>query len=176
MAYINSKYAWLAIVVIGGLLSAGFAAGIATHGYSYTGINATMSAYGSFDRVVLNDRHFGSWNGQEVEGEQLAILTSEGNTTIENPSYYPFQIGRNALFWLYVFAGPVNETTYRLRISVEGGNASTLQFETVNVTISLETELFVVEPGPFTLFFLSYFLVMEMLFIPIWYWATKPID
>jgi len=136
----NNKRSIAAILLIAAIVSPCISL-LTTREMEVTSIDSVMSAHGVFDMIELTERHFGSWNGQEVEAESLALLTEEGNTTIKD-SYFrgEFRLGSTYLFFLYVYAGVMRDNltdSNRIRIAVEGGSTMTYRFATVNVTISL---------------------------------------
>jgi hypothetical protein len=98
---------------------------------------SVMTAEGSFDRVELIDRHFGDYNGQEVEGDVLAVLYENGSIEISEEHYEArpnYNDGINYPFFLYVY----DEVDHlREKISVEGGTSEDFIYLNVIVTISL---------------------------------------
>lgn len=110
-----------------------------------TTINTSiMSAEGIFDRVELVDRHYGNWNGQEVEGEVLAVLYENGSVGISTEHYEAFWNGftRETYYidgetyplFLYVYDGPDH---LRERISVEAGTSEEFIYLNMTVTVYL---------------------------------------
>jgi hypothetical protein len=101
-----------------------------------------MSAEGVFDRVELVDRHYGVVNGQEVEGELLAVLYENGSIEISTEHYlvirgnYFYEGDTNYPFFLYVYDGTDH---LRERISVESGTSEDFIYLSVTVTVYLGT-------------------------------------
>jgi hypothetical protein len=110
---------------------------------------STLSADGIFDRIEIVDRHYGNWNGQEVEGNTLATLYTNGTAPIINDHYEgTFSQAKQFPFWLYVYQG-YNHT--RERISVMGGNNTEyFLYPNVTITVSLANTVSMV-PYPFVL-------------------------
>ena len=101
--------------------------------------DATFSASGEFDRVALDDRHLGNWNGIEVEGVLLASLDSSGTVSIIE-KHYEGSFTRtymNFCFFLYVYA---DEDHLREKISVMGGDTEKYEYLNITITVSLATK------------------------------------
>jgi hypothetical protein len=108
--------------------------------------DSVMTAEGIFDRVELVDRHYGNWNGQEVEGEVLAVLYENGSIEISTDHYEArakssldvssYDNGTTYPFFLYVYDGTNH---LRERVSVEGGTPEAFIFLNVTITVSLDT-------------------------------------
>ncbi len=129
-------------------------------------LNASvMTAEGTFDRVELVDRHFGDWNGQEVEGALLAVLYEHGSVEISRNHYEVrgnYANGTNYPFFLYIYDGVDH---LRERISVEGETLEEFVYLNVTVTIllgkvegirtfngAIGTSIFLVAMGGFFIF------------------------
>jgi len=100
---------------------------------------SVMTAEGIFDRVELVDRHFGDWNGQEVEGSVLAVLYENGSIEVSTDHYEarPYYVNRtNYPFFLYIYDAVDH---LRERVSVEGGTPEEFVFLNVTITVSLDT-------------------------------------
>ena len=97
-----------------------------------------MIAEGTFDRVELVDRHFGSINGQEVEGALLAVLYENGTVEVDRDHYLgAFRDDVTFPFFLYVYDGIDH---LRERITVEGGGIL-MEFIFLNVTVSITLDM-----------------------------------
>lgn len=99
--------------------------------------DSVMTAEGVFDRVELVDRHFGDYNGQEVEGSVLAVLYENGSIEISSDHYEArpnYENDTNYPFFLYIYDGIDH---LRERISVEGGTPEEFIFLNVTITASL---------------------------------------
>lgn len=103
-----------------------------------------MSAEGIFDRVELVDRHYGAVNGQEVEGEVLAVLYENGSIDVSTEHYLPlrksnfYENGTTYPFFLYVYDGPDH---LRERISVEAGTSEDFIYLNVTVTVYVSMKI-----------------------------------
>lgn len=100
---------------------------------------SVMTAEGIFDRVELVDRHFGDWNGQEVEGSVLAVLYENGSIEISRDHYEArpnYWNGTNYPFFLYIYDAVDH---LRERVSVECGVPEDFVFLNVTITVSLDT-------------------------------------
>jgi hypothetical protein len=98
---------------------------------------SVMTAEGSFDRIELIDRHFGDYNGQEIEGDILAVLYKNGSIEISEEHYEArpnYNDDTNYPFFLYVYDGIDH---LREKISVEGGTSEEFIYLDIIVTISL---------------------------------------
>lgn len=103
-----------------------------------------MSAEGIFDRVELVDRHYGVVNGQEVEGEVLAVLYENGSIEVSTEHYLPLRTsyfydnGTTYPFFLYVYDGTDH---LRERISIEGGASEDFIYLNVTVTVYVSMKI-----------------------------------
>ena len=150
---------------------------ISTETYEYTN-DSIMSAEGVFDRIELVDRHYGSWNGQEVEGDVLAVLYSNGSVEISTEHYnarflvnrtFYYTDGENYPFFLYIYDGVDH---LRERISVEGGTSEDFVYLNMTVMVYLGmgtiTNIGIIQVGILystSLWLCSAFFVL----VPIWY-------
>lgn len=140
------KYAKPIVIILFISISFGLGMGLLTAGSEVLptiASTAEMTAYGTFDRIELVDRHFGDYNGKEVEGKSLAVLYQNGSTEIsanhyEVRNYWPYyEDGINFPFFLYVY-DDVNHL--RERISVVGNTTEEYIYLNVTVTIALTHE------------------------------------
>lgn len=94
--------------------------------------DATLSAYGEFDRIELSNRYIDWLSGVEVEGAQLASLNGNGTVSIENRH----RTGTTFLFILRIYA---DENHITEKISVVGGDVSEYEYPNLIITVSLTT-------------------------------------
>lgn len=135
---------------------------------TYIRTDAKLSAYGEFDRVELVDRHYGNYNGMEVEGKLLAVLYDHGTVSIEGRHYEGgfTQTDENFCFFLYVYA---DEDHLRERISVVGGDVEEYEYLNVTVTVSLATKEVTVVRNPVGVMLLA---VAFAIVLFVLYWAV----
>ena len=142
-----------------------------------------LTAVGTFDRVELVDRHFGDFNGQEVEGASLAVVYNSGDSVLISTAHYKvssfnryYANGTNYPFYLYVY----NQTEHlRERISVVGGTSEDFVYLNLTVTVSLSDVKVYIEqityPGMFAAVS-CYAIAFLIISLTCLIWASKHIN
>jgi hypothetical protein len=126
--------------------------------------NPTLTVVGEFDRVELVDRHYGNFNGEEIEDDLLATITEQGTVSILNEHYEGtfMQTTKNFCFFLYVYWG-VNHL--RERISVVGGTTEDFDYLNVTITVSLAIDTVIIEPKDYFFVGLSVTFVIDFVIV-----------
>ena len=143
--------------------------------------NSYLSAVGEFDRIELVDRHFGNWNGMEVEGETLAVVYNSGDSVLISTKHYEtvfyerYYDNVTYLFYLYVYDSVDH---LREKISVVSGINEEFIYLNVTVTVSLdyvkEYSTYTTYPGSFACIIGNVFgIVFISIALVLWKWETR---